>query len=77
MAEQAGDVWSADGNSTAILEEIIQQRCKEKSAAGETSRLEPFNTEDGAVRLRKLILSQREDEDIAEMLDAFRAHKRK
>jgi hypothetical protein len=77
MGEQAGDVWSADGNSTAVLEEIIQQRCKEKSAAGETSRLEPFNTEDGAAKLRKLILSQKDDEDVAELLAGFRAHKHK
>mmetsp|Transcript_6070 Transcript_6070/g.12117 ORF Transcript_6070/g.12117 Transcript_6070/m.12117 type:complete len:104 (+) Transcript_6070:13-324(+) len=77
IASQAGDMWSENGTSVAVLEEIIQQRCKEKAAAGEESRLAPFNTEDGATRLRKLILAHRDDDDVAELLEGFMAHKRK
>ena len=76
-ASQAEDMWASEGNSIAVIEAMIQGRCKEKAADGEVSRFEPFNCDGGAANLRNIILSFREDEEVGAMLSAFHKHKRK
>jgi hypothetical protein len=64
----ARNMWQEDGDSIRILGMMIEGRCKEKAADGETSRLEPFNDEDGAMRLRKLIKSFDDDPEVSAYL---------
>jgi len=70
-------MWTSDGNSVRVLRQMIEFRCKEKAAEGEESRLEPFNDEGGAERLRAMIKSYSDDEEVAKYLGKMSGGSRK
>lgn len=74
MVHLAEDMWSHDGTSVNILTRMIEQRCKEKAAEGEVSRLEPWNCEGGAEKLRATIMSYAKDEEVGKYMKIIAAH---
>ena len=67
-ASCAATLWESDGDSIGVLTKMIEGRCKEKSAEGEVSKLQPWNCEGGPGKLRDIIKSWAYDEEVKELM---------
>ena len=78
-AEGAKGMWDSDGNSSRILRMMIEARCKQKAEMGEVSQLEPYNSEDGAEEVRKMIKGYVADGDdeVCELIATMKRGSRK
>ena len=68
LGDFAASMWASDGNSVRVLTQLIEGRCKDRSAEGATSTLTPWNCDGGPEKFRDIIKSWKDDEEVGNLL---------